>query len=87
MCDYLGSRKEIEVDVFIRSHQAGYKKPDPEPATESQLTFIANLYKKAQDKKKDVSAFQGITLKDNDKVMISKREASDLINQLKELTS
>jgi len=84
LCDYLASRKDIEVDVFNRVPQQNYSKPEKK-ATENQLTYIAQLYKKAKDRNVPLGNLGAVKVMEDGEVKITMKEASALIDKLKEL--
>jgi hypothetical protein len=84
MCDYLASRKIIEVDVTPREAQLGYPpaKNDEwkdEPATTNQINFIVSLYREGVQRKMDVSAYKNLP------DPLTKSVASQKIEELREL--
>ncbi|AID50532.1 hypothetical protein [Bacillus phage CP-51] len=93
MCDYLASRKCIEVDVTPREAQSNYNKKDEsnapawmnDLATEGQIGFIKKLLVTAMNK--GVShPYDGVVLVDNSKIVITKGKASNMIKTLQGLT-
>lgn len=80
LCDYLASRKNIEIDIWSRTEQAGR---EPEPATDSQIGYIKTLVNKAQAKNIKVNDIR-ITDKEG-KVVLTKVAASKYISKLKDL--
>lgn len=87
MCDFLASRKIIEVDVTPREAQSGYnsKSTEPtwksEPATDGQVDYIRKLYVMASQRN---ITHPGIRITDeNGKRVITKGIATDTINELK----
>ncbi|AGR47064.1 hypothetical protein SHANETTE_170 [Bacillus phage Shanette] len=90
MCDYLASRKYIEVDVTPRESQSNYKKSDApawlsDKATQGQIGFIKKLLVTAMNK--GVShTYDGLTLVENGEIVITKGKASEIIQTLQRLT-
>lgn len=90
MCDYLASKKEVEVDVFTRTAQDGYVAPS-KPASENQVRYIRSLYDKLTNQGKDTSKWEGIELfklseeTKTMEVVISSQDASRMITEMKEV--
>jgi hypothetical protein len=93
MCDYLASRKCIEVDVTPREAQSNYAKKDEgsapawlsDKATQGQVGFIKKLLVAAMIK--GVShPYDGLTLVNSDGIAITKGKASEIIQALQRLT-
>ncbi|MMZ43616.1 hypothetical protein D1872_51780 [compost metagenome] len=88
MCDYLASRKEIEVDIFARTAQDGYKKAE-KMATDAQLDYILKLYRTAKAKNIQLPDYLGslilveMTPEGKRTPLLTSAEASALIDQLK----
>lgn len=78
MCDYLASRKSIEVDIWDRKPQKF------EPATQKQVEYVRALFAEAVTQGKDVDKYK-TTLGYNGGQALSKSEASRIIGELKEL--
>jgi hypothetical protein len=88
-CDYLASRKIIEVDVTPREAQQGYgSKGDKEawrsdPITQGQIDYIKKLYVMVSEKG---LYYPPIHITDtNGKIIFTKGLAGDTINALKDL--
>jgi hypothetical protein len=88
-CDFLASRKFIDVDVTSREAQAGYgsKKEEPtwksEPATEGQVSYVKKLYIMASEKGLH---YPPLTLTDDKgNQILTKGQAGEAITSLKVL--
>jgi hypothetical protein len=85
MCDYLASRKQIEVDTTPREPQAPTQNTNKtdlqawknEPATEAQVTYIKSLASEAQNR----GLIKNITIHPN----VTKGDASTAIENLSKL--
>lgn len=87
MCDYLASRKEIEVDVFNRTAQEGYKAHEKK-ATDAQIDFLTKLVEQAVHRKLDISPWENIQIKDVEgNTVLGMKHASTIIDELKALLS
>ena len=90
MCDYLASRKNIEIDYQSRDAQQNYasKSGDSEPswkkelATEGQITYIRKLYMMAKEKGLRLPPLE-IT-DSTGKQTLTKGKASEIIEKLKQ---
>jgi hypothetical protein len=89
MCDFLASRKIIEVDVTARDEQNGYaNRPDKDawkndPVTEGQINYIKKLYVMVSEKG---LYYPPIEITDtNGKIIFTKGLATDTIDAMKQL--
>jgi hypothetical protein len=87
-CDFLASRKIIEVEVTQRDEQAGYGSKSKDDwkdgiASEKQVEYIRKLYVMVHEKG---LYYPPLTVTDaNGKMVLTKGIAGDTINALKDL--
>lgn len=90
MCDYLASRKSIEVDIVTREEQSNYppKKENKdwrnEIATENQLVYIRKLAVMCNEKNVH-NPYGSMMLTDNGKICITKGSANEAIEGMKKV--
>lgn len=90
LCDYLGSRKGIEIDVAYRQPQLGYEAPPDQPpawheelANEKQINYIVILFDRCNKEKVENPHREVTIINDDSQLVLTKKQASDIITDLK----